>query len=177
MKSPLVILSLAATVLCIGVAAHRTTFQPHPPRAPRVVDTLYGVTMSVDPTEAHTPRLRFEICGPDVTQLPGTGLSIAFRFDTSIQRLIGDAGFTSLAIATHVAGEAAMASLAQDPFAPPEPWRVALVIDATAMPSRGLLTLDTLPAYDITPGLTDPARQPLQVFGARCDAIHALMPR
>ena len=55
--------------------------------------------------------------------------ALAFAFDTPIGRGAVHAGQTGLISRTQLTGRVMTICLARNPFTPPEPWHVAVVID------------------------------------------------
>jgi hypothetical protein len=169
----LLISLLTAVVLCMsGAIRLRAAPPPLLPAAPRAA-VISGVTMGLDETNASRVRLRFEVCGPDVTQMPGAGLPVTFGFDMPILRVAVHSGRTSLTLGVHVTGPMTTVSVQRDPFTPPEPWRLVILIDVAQMPTAGGITIGTWPAHDLTPGLAVASRQVRVVVGTGCDDLHA----
>jgi hypothetical protein len=74
------LVGLLATTL-VGHTPHRIAGGVHP--SVPSPDIIRGVTMTLEAATPDTTRVRFEICGPDVTQIP-RGFPVGFRFDTPI---------------------------------------------------------------------------------------------
>jgi hypothetical protein len=168
---------LLASLLCVlglslGGGVPRTVSQHNALAAPKTGTVISGVTMAWDNTDAS--RLRFEVCGPDVTQIPGAGLPLTVVFNTAIHRLTSEGSQTSLVLGTHIAGQVALVSLARDPFTPPEPWRITIVIELAQTPDTGRFTIGTWPPYELTPGLAPGAEHPMVVLGDNCDEFYAV---
>jgi hypothetical protein len=54
------------------------------PAATAAAAVISGVTLGLGEATASRVRLRFEVCGEDVTQIPGTGFPVRFAFDTPV---------------------------------------------------------------------------------------------
>jgi hypothetical protein len=140
---------------------------------PAAAAAISGVTLRLDEAPTNRVRLRFEVCGADVTQLPGTGLPVTFGFDTPVVHLGVHVGRPSLAPEVHVTGHAATVSLRRDPFSPPEPWRIVIRIDVAQLPTTGGLTLGAWPAHDLAPALAAVSGEARVVVGVGCDDLYA----
>jgi hypothetical protein len=134
---------------------------------------ISGVTLGLDKTNGSRVRLRFEVCGPDVTQIPGTGLPVTFGFDTPVLHVAVHSGLTSLTLGAHVTGSTTTVSVQRDPFTPPEPWRLVILIDMARLPTAGDLTIGAWPTHDLTHGLAAASEQVRVVLGVGCDDLHA----
>jgi hypothetical protein len=164
---------LTATVLCMGSVIRLWAAPPPLLPAPRRSAVISGITLELDEAKASSVSLRFEVCGPDVTQIPGTGLPVTFGFDAPILRVAVHGGLTSLLLEAHVTGPATTVSLRRDPFTPPEPWRLVIRIDMERLPTAGGLTIGAWPKHDLTHGLAAASEQARVVLGAGCDDLYA----
>jgi hypothetical protein len=164
---------LIALVLCpdggIRLRAAFYTLLPTPYQSA----VISGVTLRLDETNTSRVRLRFEVCGADVTQIPGTGLPVTFKFETPVVHVGVHAGRTSLGLEAYMTEHAATVSVRRDPFTPPEPWRIVILIDMERLPTTGDLTIGAWPAHDLAPGLAAPFGQVRAVVGVGCDDLHA----
>jgi hypothetical protein len=169
----LLVALLTAVVLCLdGGIRLCAAFPPLLP-ASRQSAVISGVTLRLDEANTSRVRLRFEVCGADVTQIPGTGLPVTFKFDTPVVHVGVHTGRTSLGPEAHVTGHAATVSVRRDPFTPPEPWRIVILIDVERLPTAGGLTIGAWPTHDLAPGLAAASGQVRAVVGVGCDDLHA----
>jgi len=173
MRHSLLLCSLAAVVISLGAMAHHSPMQRALVATRSPGNAIQGVTLVLEPAEAPQTRLHFEICGPDVTQIPGKGLPLTFAFDTAVHHLTVYPRQTGLAMVPQVAGAVATVALTRDPFLPPESWRVAVRIDLAQRPGTGQLTVSPFPAYDFTSALAAAAVAETVILGGRCDDRYA----
>jgi hypothetical protein len=145
---------------------HSITAELQPPAV------VSGVTVVLDMVQPSSTRWRFEVCGQDVTGIHGAGLSIALAFDTSIVRTAVQDGHPGLTSSAHVSGSVTTISLRRQPFTPPEPWHIVVVIDFAQAPLVGSLTVGTF-AADISAGIRAASGNGTLVFGRRCDEAYA----
>jgi hypothetical protein len=131
-------------------------------------DVVSGVTVALDAMQPSSTRWRFEVCGQDVTGIHGAGLPIALTFDTSIVRLVVQDGHPGLTSSVHTSGGMTTISLRRQPFTPPEPWHIVVVIDFAQAPLAGHLTVGAF-VTDITAGIRAASGSGTLVFGRRCN--------
>jgi hypothetical protein len=121
---------------------------------PVVFEVAGGVKVVLQEADEETKYFRFEVCGQDTTLL-SAAFPLRFRFDTPIRRVEVHAPHTGMAIGTHVADRVVTVSLSRDPFKPPEPWRLAMLIAFEHLPVTGRIAIGTAAAsmvsYRITP--------------------------
>jgi hypothetical protein len=126
--------------------------------------------MALESDAPGTTRVRFEVCGPDVTQIP-RGFPLTFGFDAPIRQVAVTTDQATLATTTTTPQHVTVA-LTRDPFAPPEGWTLVAVIDFVTPPGRGQLTLGTGAVHAIPPPPAAPADS-VVVLGTRCDEPYA----
>jgi hypothetical protein len=137
----------------------------------RPADLIRGVTMTLEATTPETTRLRFEVCGPDVTQIP-RGFPLGFGFDTAIRQVEVTTDQVAMAMQTSTVAQQVTVSLARDPFLSPEPWKVTVLLDFERCPGQGRLTLgDSL--MQAIPPLRGTVEESIVVLGTRCEEAYA----
>jgi hypothetical protein len=115
---------------------------------PVVFTAAGGVTVVLHTTDLDTSRLRFEICGSDITQIPA-GLPITMAFDAPIHNVMVHQEDMGLALDVRVTGRMTVLSLARDPFLPPGPWQVALGVAFDTLPSTGRIAVGSSEAQAV----------------------------
>ena len=163
--------TLLAVVLSWGHVVSPTAPQPSSIAELPSTTVVSGVTVALDAAQPASIRWRFEVCGQDVTGIHGAGLPIALAFDTPIVRTVVQDGHSALTSSARITGGVTTISLRRQPFTPPEPWRIVVVIDFAHVPLVGRLTVGTF-ATDITAGIRAASGNGTLIFGKRCDEAY-----
>jgi hypothetical protein len=145
----LLITVLAASVLPGHGTPLATATQHRIAHAPVVFEVASGVTVALREADMDTTHLHFEVCGPDVTRIPA-GLPVAFGFDTPIRTVVAREADTGMAVDVRIEEHVATVSLTRDPFMPPEPWRVAVLITLESVPENGGIAVGAAETHDIS---------------------------
>jgi hypothetical protein len=148
---------------------HRTAEEISP--LARATDIIRGVTMTLEATAPETTRIRFEVCGSDVTQIP-RGFPLALSFDTAIRQVEVTTNQAAMVMQTATAAQQVTVALTRDPFLVPDAWRIAVLIDFARRPGQGWLTLSDGRVQAI-PLPTGAATETQVVFGTPCDEAYA----
>jgi hypothetical protein len=132
---------------------------------------IRGVTMALEATASDTTRVRFEVCGPDVTQIPRR-FPLSFGFDATIRQVTVTADHATLAMQTTTTAQQVTVSLTRDPFTLPEAWKVAVLIDFAGVPWRGQLTIGASAVQELPP-MSGTSADSVVVLGTRCEETYA----
>jgi hypothetical protein len=114
-----------------------------------VFEVAGGVTIALRKAEPVPPAVHIEVCGPDVTQIPFR-LPITFGFDSPVVGVTLHDADPGLAIATRVTAHRVTVSLTRDPFTPPQPWQLTVVIALERIPETGRIAVGTAETHDIS---------------------------
>jgi hypothetical protein len=117
--------------------------------APVVFEVAGGVTIALRKAEPVPPAVHVEVCGPDVTQIPFR-LPITFGFDGPVVGVTLHDADPGPAIATGVAAHRVTVSLTRDPFTPPEPWQLTVVIALERVPETGRIAVGADETHDVS---------------------------
>jgi hypothetical protein len=168
----LVVGVLAGVGFCMRETLHAMGTQRRMTPNPVVFEVAGNVTVVLRETDAHPTHLPFEVCGQDVTQIP-VALPIAFGFDVPIRHVVIGEVLTGMAIGAGVAGNVATVRLTRDPFTPPEPWRVTVVIDLGGVPATGRIAVGPIEAHDVSYRAAPVASPGPMLYGPGCSELLA----
>jgi hypothetical protein len=114
-----------------------------------VFEAAGGVTVVPRLAETAPPHVHFDVCGPDATRIPFR-LPITFVFDGPVLEVVPQDAHTGLAIDTRVAEHLVTVALTRDPFTPPVPWQLTVLITLEHLPETGRIAVGALEAYDVS---------------------------
>ena len=143
-------IGVLTVVLLAGRGASQTPVHPGlMTPAPVVFSVAGGVTVTLSEVDLHIRHFQYDICGPDVTQIPAA-FRLAFSTDAPIRHVVVRPLLVRLAFNVQVSEHAATLTLTRDPFVPPQPWRLTLLVDFERLPTSGRIAVAPAEAHDVT---------------------------
>jgi hypothetical protein len=167
------LVGLGITLVAAGNAAAGTALEHAGTPIPREEAVVSGISVTLEETTAHTrSHLRVDLCGHEATRLP-PGFPLGIEVSAPVQSVVVHHADASFAIGIRAEGRHATVTLTRDPFRPPEPWRVVLLVRVEGDLGAGLLLLGAA-RYPLPPAL--PVGHPTVVLGPGCDERYAGQP-
>jgi hypothetical protein len=140
---------------------------------PQEEAVVHGISVTLEETASRTrSHLRVDLCGHDATRLP-PGFPLGVELSAPVQRVVVRHADAGLAIGVRDEGHHATVTLTRDPFRPPAPWRVVLLVRVEGDLGAGQLRLGAA-RYPLPPAL--PVGHPTVVLGPGCDERYAREP-
>jgi hypothetical protein len=125
-----------------------------------------GISVS---REESTSHLRVEVCGPDGTRLRH-GFPLVFELNAPVRGIVVRNGDMGMAVGATAAGPRATVTLSRDPFMPPQPWRVVVLLSVEGNLGEGHIVVGAMRFPLPTPL---PPRHATVVLGTGCDERYA----
>lgn len=163
-----VIRSVLLLVVCLGSLLRAGNSAAQDSRPGGVVS---GISVTVEEAAPH--HLRVEVCGPDATRLRH-GFPLVFQLSVPVRGIVvrnGDAGMT---VGARAEGQTATVTLIRDPFFPPAPWRVVVLLSVEGSLREGHIVVDAA-RYPLPTPL--PAGRTTVVLGTGCEERYARRPK
>ena len=168
------LVGLGITLVAAGnAAAAGTDLQPTESPIPRADAVVRGLSVTLEAATSRTRSpLRVDICGHDATRLP-PGFPLGIEVSAPVQRVVVRHAEAGIAIRVRAEGRRATVTLTRDPFRPPQPWRVVLLLRVEGSLGAGQLLIGAA-RYPLPTTL--PVGHPTVVLGAGCDERYAGAP-
>ena len=162
------------TLVAAGnAAAAGTDLEPTGAPIPRAEAVVHGISVTLEETASRTQRhLRVALCGHDATRLP-PGFPLGVEVSAPVQSVVVHEAEAGLALGVQAAGRHATVTLTRDPFRPPAPWRVVLLLRVEGALEAGQLRIGAA-RYPLPTAL--PVGHPTVVLGLGCDERYAGAP-
>jgi hypothetical protein len=122
--------------------------------------------------EAAPNSLRVEVCGPDATRLRH-GFPLGFQLSVPVRGIVVRNGDAGMLVGVRAEGQTATITLTRDPFLPPAPWRVVVLLSVEGRLWEGYLLVGAARYLLPTPL---PAGRTIVVLGAGCEERYAGRP-
>ena len=163
-------------LVCIGssivLTGNGAVAQGNGPVRARVPMSLAGEIVSgisVTREEAAPHHLRVEVCGPDGTRLRH-GFPLVVEMRETVRGVVVRNRDAGMAVGATVEGRRATVTLSREPFMPPEPWRVVVLLSVEGNRGEGHIVVGAARHPLPTPL---PTGRPTVVWGTGCDERYA----
>jgi hypothetical protein len=130
-------------------------------------DVVSGISVTREETAPH--QLQVEICGSEVTRLRH-GFPLIVEMSDTVHAVVVRNADAGMAVGATVGGRSATVTLARDPFIPPEPWRVVVLLSVEGSLGEGHIVVGTARHPLPTPLL---AGRTTVVLGTGCEERYA----
>ena len=101
-------------------------------------EIVSGISVTREAPAPH--HLRVEVCGPDGTRLRH-GFPLVVEMRETVRGVVVRNGDAGMAVEATVEGQHATVTLTRDPFRPPEPWRVVILLSIDGGHGEGQLLI------------------------------------
>ena len=133
-------------------------------------EVVSGISVTLEEAASTTrSHLRVEVCGPDGTRLR-RGFPLVVEMREAVRGVVVRNGDTGMAVEATVEGRRATVTLTRDPFLPPEPWRVVILLSIDGGLGEGHLLIGS-ERYPLPTSFA--VGQPTVVLGPGCDERYA----
>ena len=130
-------------------------------------EVVSGISVTVEEAAPH--HLRVEVCGPDATRLQ-PGFPLVFQLRVPVRGLVVRTGDAGMLVGARAEGQTATVTLTRDPFRPPVPWRVVVLLSVEGNLQEGQLAVGAA-RYPLPTPL--PAGHATVVLGTGCEERYA----
>ena len=134
---------------------------------PRAGEVVSGINVTLAAPAPH--YLRVEVCGPDGTRLR-RGFPLVVEMSKTVRGVVVRNRDAGMAVSATVEGRRATVTLTRDPFIPPEPWRVVILLRVDGGLGEGHLLVGS-ERYPLPTSFA--VGQPTVVLGPGCDERYA----
>jgi hypothetical protein len=165
---------LGITRVAAGNAvAAETTLEHVEAPIPRAEAVVRGISVTLEETTSRlSSHLRIDICGHDATRLPH-GFLLAIEVHATVQSIVLRNAEAGIAVRASAESHRATVTLTRDPFLPPAPWWVALLLRVDGALGAGHLLVGS-ERYPLPTSLS--VGRPTVVLGPGCDERYARAP-
>ena len=169
-----VMVCLGSTMVPDGRAVAGGTASDHTGTPmPRAGNVVSGVSVTLEETASHAQsQLRIDICGHEATRLPH-GFPLAFEVSAPVQSVVVRNVEAGIVVHASADGRRATVILTRDPFIPPEPWRVVVLLRIDGALGEGHLLIGSA-NYPLPTPLS--VGHSTAVLGQGCDEHYAVEP-
>ena len=133
-------------------------------------EVVSGISVTIEEAAPH--HLRVEVCGPDATRLRH-GFPLVFELSLPVRGIVVRNGDAGMMVGARAEGQTATVTLTREPFLPPGPWRVVVLLNVEGSLREGHLVVGAA-RYPLPTPL--PAGRTAVVLGPGCEERYADRP-